>query len=124
MRNGFEYISDATSERLAILENRAAELGRRLGESAPARGVPQYSAEEFGTTEFLAFDPPPDEMFDVPLDDRGGFPGSAGYRGYAGHDRSARHRGGLFGEAGAGRRRRGYVPGPGHGTGGYFADAE
>jgi len=124
MKHGFEYISDISSDRLAMLENRAAELGRRLGEPGPARGVPQYSAEEYGTTEFPAFDPPPEEMFDPPPDDRRGYPGVAGYGGYAEHDGSASHRGGLFGEPGMARRRRGYVPGPGHGTGGYFADAE
>jgi hypothetical protein len=63
-------------------------------------------------------------MFEVSANDRRGYPGSAGYRGYADHDGSAGHRGGLFSEARTGRRRRGYLSGPGRGSGGYFADAE
>src|SRR5215470_17268146 len=64
MKHDFEYMNYSNSDRLAMLENRAAELGRRLGESAPDRGAPEYPAEEFGTTAFPMFDPPADEMFD------------------------------------------------------------
>ena len=124
MKHGIEYISDSSSDRLAILENRAAELGRRLGESAPVRGVPQYPAEEFGTTEFPAFDPPSDEMYDPPPDDRRGYPGDAGYAGYGHYADSGRDRTGFFGDAGTGRRRRGPVPGRGRGAGRYTAGAD
>ena len=124
MKHGIEYISDSSGDRLVILENRAAELGRRLGESAPVRGVSQYPAEEFGTTEFAAFDPPTDEMYDPPPDDRRGYQGAAGYRGYAAYEDSGRDRAGLFGEAATGRRRRGPISGRGRGTGGYIGDAD
>ena len=111
MKHGIEYMSDSSGDRLVILENRAAELGRRLGESAPVRGVSQYPAEEFGTTEFAAFDPPTDEMYDPPPDDRRGYQGAAGYRGYTDYEDSGRDRAGLFGEAATGRRRRGPISG-------------
>src|SRR5215468_7238957 len=93
MKHDFEYMNYNNSDRLAMLENRAAELERRLGESGPDRGIPDYPAEEFGTTEFPMFDPPSEEMFDPPADemfdpspdDRPGYPGAAGYRGSAGY---------------------------------------
>jgi len=61
-------------------------LERRLAESAPDRAVPDYPAEEFGTTEFPMFDPPADEMFDQAPDHVPGYRGSRGHRGYARHD--------------------------------------
>jgi hypothetical protein len=113
-----------------MLENRAAELERRLGESAPGHADPQYADEEFGTTEFAMFDPPADELFDLASDRWPGSSGAAGYRGAAsrrdaaGYDGSVGYRAGLFGKSSAGRRGRGYTPRPSRGTGGYATRAE
>jgi hypothetical protein len=123
MKNGFEYMNYNNSDRLAMLENMAAELERRLGESAPDRGVPQDRAEEFGTAEFPMFDPPPDEMFDPPPDGAPDYRRSAGYRGYDRKDGSDGHGAALFGKASPGRGGRRYDSGPRHGTGAYIAEA-
>jgi len=138
MKHHFEYINYTSSDRLAMLENRAAELERRLGESAPAREVPDYPAEEFGTTEFPMFDPPSEEMFDSPAaemfdpppDDTPGYPGAAGYRGTAGYagandyGGSAGYGAELFVASRADGRNRGHVPRPGRRTGGFRSEGE
>src|SRR5215471_14937789 len=144
MKRDFEYMNYTNSDRLAMLENRAAELERRLGESGPARGIPDYPAEEFGTTEFPMFDPPSEEMFDPPADemfdptpdDRPGYPGAAGYRGSAGYAGASDYGGSndyggsagygadLFVDSGADRRNRGHVPRPGRRTGGYRPEGD
>ncbi len=124
MKHDIEYMNYSSSDRLAMLENRAAELERRLGESAPDHGTPPYAAEEFGTTEFPMFDPPPDELFDPDPDQWSGNPSSTGHnvsggrRGAAGHDGSAGYRTGLFGKTSTPHRGRGHAPRPGRGTGG------
>src|SRR5215472_9390393 len=123
MKNGFEYMNYSNSDRLAMLENRAAELERRLGESTPDRGVSPDPAEEFGTTELPMFNPPADEMFDPSPDGVPDDPRSAGYRGYDRHDGSDGYGAALFGEASSGRRGRGYESGRAHGTGGYIGEA-
>src|SRR5262249_33178629 len=130
MNRDFEYMSYTNTDRLAMLENRAAELERRLGETPPPRGIPDYAAEEFGTTAFPMFEPPADEMFDrAPDDDRAADRGAAGYRGSGGDRRPADERSddygtGLFGESGTSHRNRGYVPRGGHGAGGYTGGAD
>lgn len=58
MNRDFEYMNYSESERLAMLENRAAELERRLGRVTPAGGVPEYHAQEHGPIGFPAFAPP------------------------------------------------------------------
>ena len=60
MNRNLEYVSYTEDERLAMLENRAAELERRLAAVTPAGGVPGYDASEHGTEEFPAFDAPHD----------------------------------------------------------------
>jgi hypothetical protein len=122
MKNGFEYMNYTNGDRLAMLENRAAELERRLGESAPDRGLPEYPAEEFGTTEFPMFDPPADEMFDAPPDRGPDHRASTGSRGNDRHEGSDGYRAAPFGAAGPSRRGRGYDSGPGHGRRGYSAE--
>ena len=124
MKHDFEYMNYDNSDRLAMLENRAAELERRLGESAPERGTPEYPAEEFGTTEFPMFDPPQDEMFGQPPDGVPGSRGSSGYREYDRHDGSDRYHASHFGEARPSRRSRTYDSGPDHGAAGYIADSD
>ena len=47
MRRDFEYITYSDSDRLAMLESRAAELERLLG-----RVAPEYAAAEFGTGQY------------------------------------------------------------------------
>ena len=59
MKRDFEYVNQSERDRLAMLEHRAAELERRLGQAIPEHGVPQYRPQDFGTIEFAAFDPPP-----------------------------------------------------------------
>ena len=59
MKRDFEYINQSDNDRLAMLEHRAAELERRLGQVTPEHGVPEYRAQDFGTVEFAAFSPPP-----------------------------------------------------------------
>src|SRR5262249_61410288 len=119
-----EYMNYNNSDRLAMLENRAAELERRLGESAPDRGAPEDPAEEFGTTEFPMFDPPQDEMFGQPPDGVPGSRGSSGYRGYARHDGSDGYDAADYGEARPSRRSRTHDSGPDHGAGGDIADSD
>jgi hypothetical protein len=129
MKHDIEYMNYSNRDRLAMLENRAAELERRLGESAPSQPGPMYPGEEFGTAEFPMFDPPADEPFDSASDRWPGNPGS-GYRGsggrggMAGYDDSAGYRAGLFGKSSAGRRGRGYTPRQDRGTGGHATRAE
>ena len=130
MKHDIEYMNYSNRDRLAMLENRAAELERRLGESAPTHAGPPYPGEDFGTAEFPMFDPPADEMFDPASDPWPVNPGAAGYRGAAGrrdpagYDGSDGYRAGLFGKSGAGRRGRGHTPRSGRGTGRYATRAE
>jgi hypothetical protein len=53
MKRDFENVIYSERERLAMLENRAAELERRLGR-VPEHGVPEYRAEDQGLVEFAA----------------------------------------------------------------------
>ena len=58
MKHDFEYTSYTDSERLVMLENRAAELERLLKQAAPDGDTPDYHADELGQMEFPAFAPP------------------------------------------------------------------
>lgn len=59
MKHDFEYTSYTDNERLAMLENRAAELERLLQQVNTAGGTHSYHAGEHGPMEFPAFEPPP-----------------------------------------------------------------
>jgi hypothetical protein len=58
MKHDFEYNSYTDSERLVMLENRAAELERLLKQVTPDGDTPEYHAREHATMEFPAFAPP------------------------------------------------------------------
>ena len=58
MKHDFEYNSYTNSERLVMLENRAAELERLLKQGTPDADTPEYHAHEQTTMEFPAFAPP------------------------------------------------------------------
>jgi hypothetical protein len=58
MKRDFEYMNQSDSERLAMLENKAAELERRLGQVTPEYGTSEYPAEDSGTMEFAAINTP------------------------------------------------------------------
>jgi len=57
MNRDIEYISYSDNDRLAMLENRAAELERRIAQVTPAGGLPEFYADD-GTVAFPAFAPP------------------------------------------------------------------
>ena len=64
MKRDFEYVSSAETDRLAMLEHRAAELERRLGQVSPDHGLPEYGPPgyetvppAYETVEFAAFNP-------------------------------------------------------------------
>src|SRR4029077_2986174 len=52
MNRNLEYISYSDNDRLAMLENRAAELERRLAQATPAGGLPEFLASDHGTVGF------------------------------------------------------------------------
>ena len=58
MNRNIEYISYTDDDRLAMLENRAAELERRIGQVTPSAGLPEFYASDHGTVAFPAFAPP------------------------------------------------------------------
>lgn len=58
MNRNIEYISYSDPDRLAMLENRAAELERRIAQVTPASGLPEFYADDRGTVAFPAFAPP------------------------------------------------------------------
>jgi hypothetical protein len=58
MTHNLEYISYSDNDRLAMLENRAAELERRLAQATPSGGLPEFHASDHGTVSFPAFAPP------------------------------------------------------------------
>jgi hypothetical protein len=58
MKREFEYVSHPETDRLAMLEHRAAELERRLGQVTPDHGLPEYRPPDYETVEFAAFNPP------------------------------------------------------------------
>jgi len=58
VKRDFEYSTDTDDDRLAILENRTAELLRRLEQVALARGTAEYHASDHGPVEFPAVTPP------------------------------------------------------------------
>ena len=51
MKRDFEYTTYTDDERLVTLENRAAELLRRLEQATPAAGTPEYQATDHGPVE-------------------------------------------------------------------------
>jgi hypothetical protein len=58
MNRNLEYISYSDDDRLAMLENRAAELERRIAQVTPVGGLPEFHASDHGTVAFPAFAPP------------------------------------------------------------------
>jgi len=58
MTHNLEYISYSENDRLAMLENRAAELERRIAQVTPSGGLPEFRASDNGTVAFPAFAPP------------------------------------------------------------------
>jgi hypothetical protein len=58
MTHNLEYISYSENDRLAMLENRAAELERRLAQATPSGGLPEFHASDHGTDVYPAFAPP------------------------------------------------------------------
>jgi hypothetical protein len=58
MRREFEYSTGTDDDRLAKLENRTAELLRRLEQVALARDTAEYHASDHGPVEFPAVAPP------------------------------------------------------------------
>jgi hypothetical protein len=58
MNRNLEYISYSDNDRLAMLENRAAELERRLAQATPAGGLPEFLDSDHGTVAFPVFAPP------------------------------------------------------------------
>jgi hypothetical protein len=58
MTHNLEYISYSDNDRLAMLENRAAELERRIARATPSGGLPEFHASDHGTVAFPAFAPP------------------------------------------------------------------
>ena len=91
MTHNLEYISYSDNDRLAMLENRAAELERRLAQATPSGGLPEFHASDHGTVAFPAFAPPHesdaygDSGRDDPELDDPGYPeeiaSGSGYRG-------------------------------------------
>ena len=57
MKRDLEYISHSDDDRLALLENKAAELERRLAQVANG-GAPEYHTREHGPVEIPAFPAP------------------------------------------------------------------
>ena len=60
MNRNLEYISYSDNDRLAMLENRAAELERRLAQATPAVGLPEFQVSDHGPAAFAAYAPPSD----------------------------------------------------------------
>jgi hypothetical protein len=58
MSQNLEYISYSDNDRLAMLENKAAELERRIAQVTPAGGLPEFHATDHGSVAFPAFAPP------------------------------------------------------------------
>jgi hypothetical protein len=58
MKRDLEYISQSEDDRLAILENRAAELERRLAQVTNVGRAAEYHAREHGPVEIPAFPAP------------------------------------------------------------------
>ena len=58
MTHNLEYISYSDNDRLAMLENRAAELERRIAQATPSGALPEFHASDHGTVAFPAFAPP------------------------------------------------------------------
>lgn len=58
MNRNLEYISYSDNDRLAMLENRAAELERRIAQATPAGGLPEFLDSDHGTVAFPVFAPP------------------------------------------------------------------
>jgi hypothetical protein len=58
MNRNLEYISYSDNDRLSMLENRAAELERRLAQATPAAGLPEFLDSDHGTVAFPVFAPP------------------------------------------------------------------
>src|SRR5215469_3021768 len=58
MNRNIEYISYSDDDRRAMLENRAAELERRIAQVTPAGGMPEFHASDHGTVAFPVFAPP------------------------------------------------------------------
>ena len=58
MNRNLEYISYSDNDRLAMLENRAAELERRIARVTPVGGMPEFDVRDHGTVAFPAFAPP------------------------------------------------------------------
>jgi hypothetical protein len=54
MKRDFEYMNHSDGDRLAMMENRAAELERRFGRVTPSFSVPEYYAQDYGLAEFAA----------------------------------------------------------------------
>ena len=73
MNRNLEYISYSDDDRLAMLENRAAELERRIAQATPAGGLPEFLASDHGTVAFPVFAPPDesDAYADSGRDDSG-----------------------------------------------------
>jgi hypothetical protein len=87
MNRNLEYISYSDNDRLAMLENRAAELERKIAQVTPAGGVPAFHASDHGPAAFPAFAPPHDidgyadsGRDDPDLDDAGYDADAEGYR--------------------------------------------
>ena len=57
MNRNLEYISYSDNDRLAMLENRAAELERRIARVTPSDGMPEFQASDHGPAAFAAFAP-------------------------------------------------------------------
>src|SRR5579875_2541227 len=60
MKHDIEYRSYSDSDRLAMLENRAAELERRLRQVSPGHGDPGCPAPDRGLVEFAPASAPQD----------------------------------------------------------------
>jgi hypothetical protein len=58
MNRNLEYISYSDDDRLAMLENRAAELERRIAQVTPPGGMPEFHVSDHGAVAFPAFAPP------------------------------------------------------------------
>jgi hypothetical protein len=58
MNRNLEYISYSDDDRLAMLENRAAELERRIAQVTPPGGLPEFHTSDHGTVAFPVFAPP------------------------------------------------------------------
>jgi hypothetical protein len=62
MTHNLEYISYSENDRLAMLENRAAELERRIAQVTPSGGLPEFRTGDHGTVMFPAFAPPDESV--------------------------------------------------------------